>query len=83
MPRVKIDTPGVTVELDASEVSIEALSAQALALYRAASRTDDALPTGPAGGIQAERRGSNTVGFGSRWSQPQPTQRLEMGDTEL
>lgn len=34
MPRVKIDTPGVTVEIDANEASVKELAEQALQLYR-------------------------------------------------
>jgi hypothetical protein len=37
MPRVKIDTPGVTVELDAGEASVEQLGKQALEMFKEAS----------------------------------------------
>lgn len=36
MPRVKIDTPGVTVEIEANEVSINELGEQALKLFERA-----------------------------------------------
>lgn len=59
MPRVKIDTPGVTIELDANEVSIKELGDQALQLYRDATAVDDAAAkAGPAYGFTAERRGT-------------------------
>ncbi|HCT81190.1 MAG TPA: hypothetical protein DGT23_32395 [Micromonosporaceae bacterium] len=74
MPRVKIDTPGVTIELDAGEVSVAELGKQAMELYREANEVDSKLASGPAYGLAQERRGENLLGFGTRWSQPRPTQ---------
>lgn len=58
MPRVKIDTPGVTVEVEANEASINELGDQALKLFH------------EAGGWPQKEHGS--FGFGSsaerRWT---------------
>ncbi len=56
MPRVKIDTPGVSVELDADEVSVTELGRQAMDLYRKATRVNTNLRTGPAFGFVNDRR---------------------------
>lgn len=56
MAKVEIDTPGVTIRID-DEPGGPELDARALALYRAAVATDVTQPTGPAAGVQAERRG--------------------------
>jgi hypothetical protein len=56
MPRVKIDTPGVTVEIDANEASVTELAAQALQLYRDAGGWPQHQPS--AAGFVAERRWS-------------------------
>ena len=60
MAKVEIDTPGVTIRVEDPEASAESLGAQALALYQKASEIDQRLPPGPAGGLQAERRGTPT-----------------------
>lgn len=73
MPRVKIDTPGVTIELDANETSVTELGKQAMDMYREATEIHDKNGGGPAYGLNTERRAANTLGFGSRWSHVQPT----------
>lgn len=71
MPRAKIsDAYGLTIELEANEASVDALGDKALALLAAATAIVDQRPPGPAGGVQAERRGEHTMGFGTHWSQP-------------
>lgn len=82
MPRAKIsDAYGLTVELDANEASAGQLGDKALELYRQAVAITDQRPTGSAGGVQAERRGERTMGFGVRYSQaPVPYQHHEGGD---
>lgn len=56
MPTARIDTPGVTVELTASEASIEALGKQALELFKDATEIHNRTPTGPAFGFTGEKR---------------------------
>jgi hypothetical protein len=56
MPTAKIDTPGVTIELTATEASIEALGKQAMDMYREASAINSATLTGPAFGLNNEKR---------------------------
>jgi hypothetical protein len=57
MPRVKIDTPGVTVEIDANEVSAKDLAALALELYKDAG-----------GWPQTEARGIGFAVTEKRWT---------------
>lgn len=61
MPRVKIDTPGVTVEIEAGEVSSKELCEQALQLYRDAG-----------GWPQTEHRG---IGFAATENRFEPDHR--------
>lgn len=80
MAKVEIDTPGVTIRID-DEPGGPELDARALALYRAAVGVDAALPTGPANGLQAERRGERALGFGQRPTQaPGPYQHHDGGE---
>jgi hypothetical protein len=74
MPKVEIDTPGVTIRLDASEVSIEALGKQAMDMFKEASEVARATPPGPAFGFGSERRGEGQRGYHTEWHQPRPTQ---------
>lgn len=73
MPRVKIDSPGVTVELDANEVSVTELGKQAMEMYREASEINKSNPTGAATGFSIDKRwtpdhhnanSKSTYGFG-------------------
>lgn len=73
MPRVKIDTPSVTIELDAGEASVAELGKQAMDMYREASEINSKGGGGPAFGLTAERRPENSLGFGSRRNQPLTT----------
>lgn len=76
MPKVEIDTPGVTIRLDANEASISELSKQALELYRDASQINtQQRDTAPAFGFTSERRDTPILGHGSRWNQPRTTSR--------
>lgn len=56
MPRVKIDTPGVTIELDAPEVPVTELGKQAMDMYREASEVNSKNGPGPAVGFIADKR---------------------------
>lgn len=56
MPKVEIDTPGVTIRLDASEASVAELSKQALELFREASEVETRQSSGPAFGFSNEKR---------------------------
>jgi hypothetical protein len=58
MQEVKIDTPLVTIELKASEGSIDDLARKALELLRDASDVNSQVGNGPAVGFSAERRGT-------------------------
>lgn len=81
MPRAKIsDAYGITVELEASEASVDVLGKQALELLAAAVAIVDKRPVGPGGYVQAERRPEDSFGFGIRPSQaPVPYQHHEIG----
>lgn len=57
MPRVKIDTPGVTVEIDANEVSVTELREHALQLFRDAG-----------GWPQTEHKGVGFAATDRRWT---------------
>lgn len=71
MPRAKIsDAYGITVELDAGEASYTELGDKALDMLEKAVAIIDKRPPGPANGVQAERRGEHTMGFGTHWAQP-------------
>lgn len=76
MPKVEIDTAGVTVRLEASESSITDLSKQALDLYRDATAIERGVTPLSIGfgGQVIERRGEGTRGYGTEWSQPLPRQ---------
>lgn len=65
MAKVEIDTPGVTIRMEDGEASAKTLGAQALVLYQKASEIDRRLPTGPASTVNAERRGTPGLGFGT------------------
>lgn len=82
MPRAEIaDAYGISVKLEANEATAADLGAKALELYAAAVAITDKRPPGPAGGVQTERRGEHTLGFGRRLSQaPVPYQHHEAGD---
>lgn len=56
MPRVKIDTPGVTVELDANEASVHELGKQAMDLFREATEVNKNTSTAPAFGFSNDKR---------------------------
>jgi hypothetical protein len=56
MPTARIDTPGVTIELTASEVSIEAFGKQAMDMFKEATEVNSATPPGPAAGFTGETR---------------------------
>lgn len=58
MAEVKIDTPLVTIELKASEGSIDDLARKALELLRDASEVHKGATNGAAVGFSAERRGT-------------------------
>jgi hypothetical protein len=55
VPKVEIDTPGVTVRMEADEISVDALAVLALKTYRDAGGWPH--PTPSAMGFTAERRG--------------------------
>jgi hypothetical protein len=65
MAKVKIDTAYVSIELDDASADTAVLGPRALALYREATGIDSTLPNGPAGGLNAERRGTSNLGFGT------------------
>lgn len=71
MPKVEIGTAyGVTIRIEANEASVEELRKQAMDSFREACEIERGQPTGPAGGVQVERRGTPSMGFGTHWSQP-------------
>lgn len=71
MPRAKIaDAHGLTIELEANEATFDQLGDKALDMLAKAVAIVDRRPVGPAGGVQAERRGEPTMGFGTHWAQP-------------
>lgn len=74
MPRAKIsDAYGITIELEANETTADALGDKALELLAKAVAIVDQRPTGPASGVQAERRGTpdhHTVGYAGRYFAP-------------
>jgi len=57
VPRVEIDTPGVTVRMEADEISVGELAKLAMGLYRDASAVDAGKSAGPATGFSVERSG--------------------------
>lgn len=77
MPKVEIDTPGVTIRLEASEASIDTLGKQAMDMFREASEVDgrDRSSMG-FGSAYIERRGEGARGYHTEWSQPRPMQEL-------
>lgn len=56
MPRVKIDTPGVSVELDANDVTVTDLGKQAMDMYREATLINSGIPAGAAFGFANDKR---------------------------
>jgi hypothetical protein len=67
MPRVKIDTTVVTIELEAAEKSIDDLGKQAMDMFEQASKIMKELPAGPAFGFGNEKRWTpNTVHHSQR-----------------
>jgi hypothetical protein len=66
MPRVKIDTPGVSVELDATEASITELGKQAMDMFREAVVVNGKQPAGLAYGFSQEKRWTPDLVNGSR-----------------
>lgn len=56
MPRVKIDTPGVTIEIDANEMSADDMGKLALQLFRVAGGWPQGDPIRPVGFAATERR---------------------------
>jgi hypothetical protein len=56
MPTARIDTPGVTIELTASEASIEALGKQCMDMFKEATEVNNATSPGPAAGFSGETR---------------------------
>lgn len=65
MPKVKIDTPGVTIELEVNEGSIEDLSKQAMDMFREATAINNGIPSGATGSLHNELRHVRKLGFGS------------------
>lgn len=62
MPKVEIDTPGVSIRLEASEASVGELSKQAIELYREANEVDRRRPMQMGfGGQIVERYGEEYV----------------------
>ena len=57
MPRVEIDTPGVTIRIEATEISVKDLAAEALQLYK-----DDG------GWPQTEHKGIGFAATEKRWT---------------
>ena len=76
MPSAKIsDAYGVTVELDATEMSIGELGKQALELFQQANQTiAERSANTLAFGFSGERRGEPMKGYGTEWRQPRPVQ---------
>lgn len=64
MPKVEIGTAyGVTIRIEANEASVEELRKQAMDSFREACEIERGQPTGPAGGVQVERRGTPQHGI--------------------
>lgn len=55
MPRVKIDTPNASVELESTKTSIAALGKQAMQLFREATDINGRQRPGPGFGLTIER----------------------------
>lgn len=71
MPKVEIgNVYGVYVKAEAAEASVGDLFTQARAEFENACKVTAGVPTGPASGVQTERRGERTMGFGTHWAQP-------------
>lgn len=62
MPKVEIDTPGVTIRVEATESSAKELGDLALQLYRDTNDIDSKKSLGPATGFTAERRWTHDTG---------------------
>jgi len=57
VPKVEIDTPGVTIRVEGNEASINELGALALQLFTDANKVDTASKSaGPAFGFSNEKR---------------------------
>jgi hypothetical protein len=64
VPKVEIDTPGVTIRLDANEASTRELADIALQLYKDANAVDDTKRSnGLAFGFSGDRRGQWDLGY--------------------
>ena len=67
MPKVEIDTPGVTIRLEANESSAKELGDLALQLYRDANAVDVAKTSaGPALGFRDDKRWTQDTGYERR-----------------
>jgi len=55
MPRVKIDTPGVSVELESTKATVIALGKQAMDIFREANSLNERQRPGPGFGLTVER----------------------------
>lgn len=56
MPRVKIDTTVVTIELEATEKSIDDLADKAMSMFEQATKAMIDVPNGPAVGFREDKR---------------------------
>ena len=55
MPRVKIDTPAVTIELESTKATMAVLAKQAMDLFRQATAINERQRPGPGFGLAMER----------------------------
>mgnify|MGYP001583104564 CR=1 FL=1 len=60
MPKVEINSQGVSIHIEANEASPTELSAIALKLYKDATDIDTAKSAGPALGFTTDRSGDNS-----------------------
>jgi hypothetical protein len=71
VPKVEIGhVYGIYIRAEANEASYSELFAAARAEFEHAVKTVEGIPTGPANGVQTERRGEPRMGFGTHWAQP-------------
>lgn len=72
MAKVEIDTPGVTIRVEDANADAKTLAAQALVLYQEASELEKRQPPGSTNGLQAERRSTPNLGFGTWHHEAKP-----------
>lgn len=77
MAKVEIDTPSVTIRIDDPDANSDVLAGRALALYRETTTHDRQTSPGPANGLQAERRSTGNLGFGTWHHEAKPPEAQE------